>query len=181
MKVWICSARVPTAWVLFRWGYRKSSGNRISEWNSICIIYLLQRIFSVDHHTDLFPVPPSILVCSFPPSYLQNARWNGDWPGQNHTTIILCNAEDEGNDQTVRREAEFSHHRCVNSGGLYFDSPHTVHMTWERMSNLPCVHTEKIGAWRGDWASWYSAARCSTIIDVSRPSNGLSSINFIIS
>lgn len=44
MKVWICSARVPTAWVLFRWGYRKSSGNRISEWNFICVIYLLQHI-----------------------------------------------------------------------------------------------------------------------------------------
>ena len=43
--------------MLFRWGYRKSSGNRISEWNYICVIYLLQHIFSDDHHTDPFPVP----------------------------------------------------------------------------------------------------------------------------
>ena len=32
MKVWTCSARAPTAWVLFRWGYRKNSAIRISKW-----------------------------------------------------------------------------------------------------------------------------------------------------
>lgn len=100
-----------------------------NKWVELHLCHLFAAaIFSDDHHTGPLPVPPSILVRPFPPSHLQNARWNGDWPGQNHTTIRLCNAKDERNDQTVRREAEFSHHRCVDSGGLYFDSPHTVHM-----------------------------------------------------